>query len=206
MSTKKQARKAADKAAKEARKAKKKAEQDSKESVYVAGEVKTVKRAQRFSMRALPMELQLAVRKFESDYESAFEALSAPAAGVKVDGGGIPQVHISRLAAQERVAKLAKFIGRESYAVLVAVVICGANAEQLSGVDLDKREAGSRIRAILSDVSEFYSGVRPRDRILEAAQKIIEAAEYGSDRRILEAEKEYRIEVEASGRPTRNAA
>lgn len=206
MSTKRQARKAASKAAKAAKKAKKRAERESKEAVYVAGEIKLVKRAQRFSMRALPQELQNAVCRFERDYESAFEALSAPAAGLKVDGGGIPQVHISRLAAQERIAKLAKFIGAESYSLLVAVVIHGANAEGLVDPSAEKRDVGARIREILSDVSEFYTGIRPRDRLLEAAQRIIEAAEYGSDSRILEAERAYRREQESLMRSTRRAA
>jgi hypothetical protein len=200
MSTKDRAKKEARKAAKIAKQEAKKAEAESTETVFVDGERKIVKRTTRFSMRSLPMELQIAVRRFEKDYESSFESLSAPVLGIKVDGGGIPQVDTRRLAAQERLAKLAKAIGPQAYTILVAVGVCGANAEALGSEGVHKIDAGSRIRAILSDVSEFYSGIRPRDKVLEAARKIIEAAEYGSDRLILEAEKEFAREVESSGR------
>lgn len=198
MSTKDRARKEARKAAKKAEKEKKKAEGELKEVVYIEGKQKTVERSQRFSIRALPMELQEAVRRFEKDYESAFEALSAPELGIKVDGGGIHEIDTHRIAAQERLALLAANIRPIRYEVLVSIVVYGVNAKVMDYFrGMSEAEIGPEIKDILRRVSEFYSVLKPRDRLFEAAQLVIEAAETGSDIKTIEAERMFQKEWES---------
>lgn len=191
---------------KQAKKKKKEVEKAKKqmvETVYVDGIVREVRKTQRFSMRGLPVELQEAATRFARDYESAFEALSAPANEMKVDGGKPHQVHMARLAAQERMSGVKRLVGEADYTIIEAAIIFGANVESLNrGSGTHKIDIGGRIRNILRRMSEFYSGVRPRDKVLEAAQEIIAAAMGGSDRATLEAERAFMFAVKESERDT----